>query len=552
MKVGGKKALLTALVAVAGLVALGAQPASATYTSYQITTYAGMSTAGHSGDGGPATSAKLNAPAQMTFDSSGNMYFAENSGDVRKITPSGTISTVAGTDVNGFSGDGGPATSAQLNTANGVAIDSSGNLYIADYANHRIRKVTAGGTISTFAGTGTAGSAGDGGAATSAQLNYPASMSFDSAGNLYTADSSNNKIRKITPAGIISTVVGTGTASYAGDGGAATSATVCTPLDAEFDPWGNMYIVDNCNNVIRKVTPGGTISTVAGTGTAGFSGDGGPATSAKLNNPQAIVVDGSGNLYIADASNDRIRMVSGGTITTVAGTGMGNSAGDGGLATNAPVDTPDGIGIDANGNLYMSEVSSHNVRKVAAIAPSSGTVSAVATMDPNFAFTIGAHSGACNGAAQSAGTTSSATAISLGHFTSATQSTTAQDLSATTNASQGFSVYIRSTGALSDGHSHTIADLSGAPNSTPIAFPATGTAALGYTTSDATLGTGTVNRFTNGGPYWAGLTTSNAEVFYEPTVASSTACVGFRVGAASSTAGTTYSTSIIYSGVPGF
>ena len=337
-----------------------------------ITTVAGSSpNGGFSGDGGPATSAGLFLPRGVALDAAGNLYIADSSNNrVRKVTPGGTITTAAGNGQFGYSGDGGPATSATIVQPYAVALDGAGNLYIADYGNNRIRKVTPGGTISTVAGNGTFGAAGDGGPATSANLNRPYSVAVDTAGNLYIADFGNQRIRKVTPGGIISTVAGNGGTGFSGDGGPAISAQLNSPWGVAVDSAGNLYIADNQNNRIRKVTPGGTISTVAGNGTIGFSGDGGPATSARLSNPRGVLVDSAGNLYIGDSFNHCIRKVTpGGTISTVAGLG-GNPgfSGDNGPATSAELTYPEGMALDAAGNLYIADSTNHRVRKVTVAA----------------------------------------------------------------------------------------------------------------------------------------------------------------------------------------
>ncbi len=241
---------------------------------------------------------------------------------------------------------------AALNQPYGVTPDSAGNLYIADDQNNRIRKVS-GGTITTVAGIGTMGFSGDGGPATSALLYIPHGVAADSAGNLYIADTGNLRVRKVS-GGTITTVAGNGTVSFSGDGGPATSASINIPYGVAVDSAGNLYIADTGNNRIRKVS-GGTITTVAGNGTASFSGDGGPATSASINEPWAVAVDSAGNLYIADYANNRIRKVSGGTITTVAGNGVVGFSGDGGPATNALLGYPEGVAVDSAGNLYISD-----------------------------------------------------------------------------------------------------------------------------------------------------------------------------------------------------
>jgi uncharacterized protein (TIGR03437 family) len=326
-----------------------------------ITTVAGSGTAGGSGDGGPATSASL-GPWGVAVDAAGNLYIADYSNSrIRKVSPSGIISTAAGNGTRGFSGDGGPATGASLNQPSGVAVDAAGNLYIADYYNYRVRKVSSSGIISTVAGNGIKGFSGDGGTATSATLREPEALAVDAAGNLYIADSTNQRIRKVSPSGIISTVAGTGTWAFSADGGPATSASLSFVEGVAVDAAGNLYIDDSDNGRIRKVSPSGIISTVAGTGTWGFSGDGGPATSASLNDPWGVAVDAAGNLYIADARNGRIRKVSpSGIIGTVAG--GGSALGDGGAATSASLKHPIAVAVDAAGNVYIAD--DNRIRKV--------------------------------------------------------------------------------------------------------------------------------------------------------------------------------------------
>ena len=314
----------------------------------EIITYAGNgygapNSGGYSGDGGPATNAEFFSPVAVVADKFGNLFIADgNNFCVRKVTASTQIvSTVAGVcTVSGYSGDGGLATSAELSFPSALALDGTGNLYIADTSNYRIRKVAAStGVITTVAGDGTQGDSGDGGLATNAQLGRPSGIAVDAAGNIYVADPYSNTVRKVTAStGIISLVAGGAGASYpAGDGGPASAASLNQPGGIALDGAGNLYILDQNNAVVRKVTASsGIITTVAGNNTWGFSGDGGQATKAQLNDAGGIAVDSAGNLYIADTFNYRIRKVTtGGIISTIAGTGTAGFSGDGGPATTA-------------------------------------------------------------------------------------------------------------------------------------------------------------------------------------------------------------------------
>lgn len=335
-------------------------------TTGTITTIAGSGSPGYSGDGLRATSALLGNPSGMVVDSAGNLYVAEEANHrIRKITPAGLITTVAGTGDSGYraSDEGARATTAWLNRPEDVDLDAAGNLYIADTDNHRIRKVDPAGIITTVAGTTTNGYNGDGIAATSAQLSYPKGITHDPAGNLYIADWLNERIRRVDSSGIITTVAGTGTAGGTGDGNLATLARLSSPLGLAFRG-GELFIADSLNNRVRKIDAAGKISTIAGTGTAGFSGDGGAATSAMLSSPTGLSFDASGALLIGDLGNHRVRRVSGGTITTILGSASGLSSGDGGLASGAQLAVPYDALVDATGNLFVSTL--NRIRRVAA------------------------------------------------------------------------------------------------------------------------------------------------------------------------------------------
>jgi sugar lactone lactonase YvrE len=360
------------VVVVATFAATGAFGVSSNGT---ITTMAGTGVQGFSGDGGPATSAQLRLTEGMAVDGQGNVYIADSHNyRVRKVSPGGTITTFAGKGAPGgaFPVDGSPATSARLDNPFGVAVDGQGNVYISDWANYRVYKVNPGGIIARFAGTGVLGFSGDGGPATSARLYAPAGLAVDGQGNVYIADAGNNRVRKVSPGGTITTFAGNGKQGFSGDGGPATSATMTSPERVATDSKGNVYIAVNYNYRVRKVSRGGTITTFAGGGSS--VGDGGPATSAGLRDPRGVAVDGQGNVYIADFSDHRVRKVSpGGTITTFAGTGTGGFSGDGGPATSARLNGPDGLAVDGQGNVYIGDSQSYRVRKVATSATATRT-----------------------------------------------------------------------------------------------------------------------------------------------------------------------------------
>ncbi|MDE0627264.1 MAG: SUMF1/EgtB/PvdO family nonheme iron enzyme [Bryobacterales bacterium] len=340
-----------------------------------ITTVAGNGTPGFSGDGGPATAAQLR-PRSVTLDSAGNLYVADYFDHrVRRVDLAGTITTVAGNGTRGFSGDGGPATAAQLSRPQCVALDSAGNLYIADYANHRVRRVDLAGTITSVAGDGTGGFSGDGGPATAAQLAFPSGLAVDRNSNLFIADYSNHRVRRVDLAGTISTVAGNGTPGLSGDSGSAIAAQLASPRGVALDSVGLLYIVDTSNERVRRVDPSGRIATVVGNGSGRYGGDGGPASLARFQVPAAVLLDAAGNLYIADAVNHRVRRVDlAGTITTVAGNGSRGYSGDGGPATEARLDIASGLAMDAAGNLYIADLGNHRVRRVDA----AGTITTVA------------------------------------------------------------------------------------------------------------------------------------------------------------------------------
>jgi sugar lactone lactonase YvrE len=402
------------------LCALGLAPMS---MAKVVTTVAG----GFVGDGGPATKASFQLPYTVVRDKSGNIYVAETYGHrIRKIATNGVISTYAGTGISGYSGDGGPATSAMVSYPVGVALDSSGAVVFADFGNNRVRRIDSSGKISTIAGNGTAGSSGDGGPATSASLHGPIWLAYDSTGNLYFSDILNNEVRKVDTTGTITRFAGNvSTPGFCGDGGPATSACLRSPRGLATDASGNVYISDSFNNRVRVVNSGGTINTFAGNGTYGDSGDGGQATNAEVGKPFGLSYQG-GILYIAngahsrvrgvtistgviepfigsttgydgdhhapsatrldleggivalssssmlvlDRGNARLRQLSAGVVKTIGG----GFIGDGNLGTAASFVVPEDIAFDSAGNLFVADSYGHRVRKV----DTTGKISTVA------------------------------------------------------------------------------------------------------------------------------------------------------------------------------
>jgi sugar lactone lactonase YvrE len=347
-----------------------------------IVTVAGDGASDFTGDGGLATNAGLNLPPSATPDAFGNVFVSDQGNNrIRKISPGGVITTVVGTGSAAFSGDGGPATNASLNSPGGVALDSQGRLYIPDLDNNRIRLVDTNGVITTFAGTGAADFTGDGGMATNAAINYPNAVTLGPNGELFIVDTGNNRVRVVNAQGIISTVAGNGIAGFSGDGGPATNASLHGPTAVALDAWGNLYIVDhNGNHRVRKVTAAGIISTVAGHGQAGFSGDGGPATNASLYYPSGVAVDSLGNIFICDRWNQRIRQVDlNGIISTIAGNGMAAFSGDGGPATQASLNFPWGVTLDNAGNLYVGDCFNNRIREVLAAPGATLTLNNIGT-----------------------------------------------------------------------------------------------------------------------------------------------------------------------------
>ncbi len=370
-----KKTKLILALCLAGCMGYAQLPPRFLY--HMINTIAGDGAAGFSGDGGFAVNAALNYPNHVFVDASGNIYIGDTQNNrIRKITKTGIISTFAGNGTLGFSGDGGQATAAEFHAPSSMTLDASGNLYVADTWNQRIRKINTSGVINTIAGNGSAGYSGDGGQATAAELNYPWGVTIDALGNLYISDQVNNRIRKVATTGIISTIAGyTTTGGYSGDGGQATAAGLNDPDGVCFDASGNMYIADSGNNRIRMVNTSGIISTFAGNGTNGYTGDGGAATAAELGEPTDVKIDAAGTIYIVNYQYSSVRTITSGIINQFVGYATQGFTGDCGAATSAELHLGQGIALDASANLYIADQANQRIRYV--------SIYAIANAGPN-------------------------------------------------------------------------------------------------------------------------------------------------------------------------
>ena len=339
---------------------------SAGLHAQHINTLAGDGTTGFSGDNNAAATASMNGPYGVAVDAVGNVYFADRANNrVRKISISGIITTIGGNGIGGFNGDNIPATDASLNDPNGVAVDAGGNVYVTDRINNRVRKISIGGTITTVAGNGTTVFNGDSIAATAASIISPRGVAVDAIGNIYIADQGYNRIRKVNPSGIIYTIAGTGVSGFSGDNGPATNAKLAGPYSIAIDGMGNVFVADVDNERIRRISPTGIIKTVAGTGTASYNGDNIPATAAHLFEPVGVAVGSDGDLFIADAWNNRIRKVTpSGVITTVAGTGIAGFSGDGGSPLLAQFKNIYGIALSSNGDIIVSDNGNNRIRYI--------------------------------------------------------------------------------------------------------------------------------------------------------------------------------------------
>lgn len=347
--------------------------ASFSANSQTIYTLAGNGTAGYSGDGGPSTAAQVNNPMGVATDAAGNVYIADyDNNRIRKVSTSGVVTTVAGTGFGGyFAGhDGGPATAAWIKWPYDIAVDAAGNIYFSDFGNNIIRKIDGSGIITTIGGIpGSIPSyGGDGGPATAANFGNVSGIAVDLSGNVLVADEVNHRIRKINVStGIVTTIAGIGLATFSGDGGPATDARLNGPTGVGVDGAGNIYIADNANNRVRKVNTSGIITTFAGVGTPyGYTGDGGPATIARFSYPKAIRVDNPGNVYICDWNNNCVRKINtSGVITTVTGTGVAGFSGDGGAPGLAKLDHPMGVAVrSTDGDIFISDRGNNRIRHI--------------------------------------------------------------------------------------------------------------------------------------------------------------------------------------------
>jgi sugar lactone lactonase YvrE len=328
-----------------------------------IYTIAGDTAFGYNGDNLPATATHFAGTTGVAIDNSGNMYISDyDNNRVRKINTAGIVTTIAGTGTAGFSGNGGPATAANIKAPLGLAADNAGNIYFCDLWNNCVRKIDASGIITAFAGdTGIAAYSfsGDGGPATAAAFRHPAFIAIDRSNNVYITDAGNNRVRKVDPTGVITTFAGGDTVNI-GDGGPATNAMLPSPAGITIDNSGNIYVATSSSQSrVRKIDPAGIITTIAGPGpgSAGINiGDGGPATGAIFNSPEGVATDAAGNVYVADTYHGRIRKISTtGTISTVAGNGHCCYSGDGGYATFARIGDPTGLAFDRTGNLVFTD-----------------------------------------------------------------------------------------------------------------------------------------------------------------------------------------------------
>lgn len=541
MKVPNSRRLAGPLVALAcaTLVVTGAVSSPASAAAFvQVNAFAGTGVSGSTGDGGPATAARFQDTTNVRFDRQGNLYVADcNANRVRKVGTNGIISTFAGTGAAASTGNNGPATSAALNCPSGIAFDSKGNAYIAEYAGHRVRKVTPGGTISAFAGTGIEGNTPSGNLALNANMRWPWAVAVGPDDSVYISDNDSSNVKRVGASGTLDIFAGSGPGGYgsSGDGGPAVNAYLGWVNAITVDPQGNVFISDMANG-IRKVNTSGTITKVAGNGSTTYSGDGGQALSAGMT-ASDVAFDGQGNMFIADVNRVR-KVAASGVITTIAGTGVAGTTGDGGDALSGQIRA--GTLAYRTGELLVGDYYSTVVRRLSLHADSSTAV-VNASVDPTMSFTVASRSTACNGATPTAGSSSTATAVNLGNINSAASVIAAQDLTASTNAQTGMSIMGRYSGAINDGKGNTIPSLNETSYATAAAFPASGTPAFGFLTGWYSPG------------IWSGFTTTGIDTFLSRyTPGDSNTCIAYRAQAGLATPAGSYSTTVIYTAVARF
>jgi hypothetical protein len=453
---------------------------------YAISTIAGSGVPSFGGDGGSATSADIRTPKGVATGNDGSVYVADQYNNRIRKVKAGTITTFAGSGSSGeaeaaFAGDGGAATAAKLNTPWGVAVTDSGTVYIADTLNYRVRKVLPNGTITTFAGDGVARSQGDGGLAASASLNQPNALAVGADGSTYICEYAGHRIRKVLVNGTITTFAGDGVAAYGGDGGRATAASLQYPTGLAIAGDGSVFIADAENNRIRKVLSDGTIVTVAGNGAPAYTGDGVQATAASLFSPQGVAIASDGSVFISDTGNQRIRrLLADGTIVTVAGNGTAAYNGEGAPATSYTLSYPFGLAVDVNGVLYLSDRANNRVRMIVPPTPSPSTTATstrTASSTNSATWSASPSSTATVSAASSPSATPSASATLSPTGTSAATPTT----SATWSASPSSSATVSAASSPSATHS---ASTTLSPTDTG-ALTATFTSSAGTTSSSS-------------------------------------------------------------------
>jgi sugar lactone lactonase YvrE len=337
----------------------------ATLALAPLQTYAGTGVGGYNGDGLARSQTQLSTPQGVATDAAGDLFVVDTGNNrIREIASDGTVSTVAGDGVAGYTGDGVAASAAGLSYPNDVAVDAAGDIFIADTSAHRVREVTSDGIIHTVAGDGVPGATGDGGPATQAELNQPVDVALDGRGDLFISDGTTNSVREVTPDGIIHTFAGTGAAAYNGDGIPASRANVNDPTGLAIDASGDVFFTDTGDHRVREVTPDGIIHTIAGTGLSGYLGDHGLATYAELAAPVALALDAQGDLFVGDIGNGTVRVITGGVIVTLAGTGTPGASGDGMPGALSQLDWPMGVAVDAAGELFVADSYVNRVREL--------------------------------------------------------------------------------------------------------------------------------------------------------------------------------------------